>query len=104
MRYRSATASLRIGAVSALEPYVRMIIAPDRTINIKKVLTPPGTARAKSSGETHTPAADQPASAAAAAPPEARSKHKRKAAVQTAAAPACPLTPFPVSIATVTLV
>ena len=119
MRYRSAPASLRIGAVSALEPYVRMIIAPDRTLNIKQVLTPPGIARARPSAETQTSAAagaaaapqatpagaDQPPPAAAAAPREARSKSKKnKTAVQTAAAPAGPLTPFPVSIATVSVV
>ena len=34
IRYRSQPASLRIGSVTALEPYVRMIIAPDRTLNI----------------------------------------------------------------------
>ena len=42
IRYRSAPASLRIGNVTALEPYVRMIIAPDRTLNISEVLTRPG--------------------------------------------------------------
>jgi hypothetical protein len=42
--YRSSPASLRIGTVIALEPYVRMIIAPDQTVNIKQILTAPGAA------------------------------------------------------------
>jgi uncharacterized protein involved in outer membrane biogenesis len=75
--YRSQPASLRVGSVTALEPYVRMIIAPDRTVNIKQVLTPPGA---------------KPAQAA----PGAAAAH--------AAAPAAPLTPFPVSIGALRMV
>jgi len=126
IRYRSAPTSVRIGTLTALEPYVRMVIAPDRTINIKEVLTPAGAARGKqSSGSAATKAggtADQPGAAAAeqpatpsdqpsapavaapaAATPSA-SKRKSKPPPQRAAAPAAPLTPFPVSIGTVTLV
>src|ERR1700694_3423713 len=44
LSYRSKPAGLRIGTVTALEPYVRMIIAPDRTLNITEILTPPGAA------------------------------------------------------------
>ena len=44
LSYRSKPAGLRIGTVTALEPYVRMIIAPDRTVNIKNILTAPGAA------------------------------------------------------------
>jgi hypothetical protein len=120
IRYRSAPTSLRIGTVTALEPYVRMVIAPDRTINIKEVLTPSGAARDKSSSgstapqaqgtpdqSSAAPAGDQPSAAGTAARPASAasdSKRKRKPAAQTAAAPAGPLTPFPVSIGTVTLV
>jgi hypothetical protein len=133
IRYRSAPTSLRIGAVTAVEPYVRMVIAPDRTINIKEVLTPPGARGKGSTGSTapktegtadqSSPAAttDQPATAteqpaassnrpsapavaAPAASAKSDSKRKRNAAVQTAAVPAGPLTPFPVAIGTVTLV
>jgi hypothetical protein len=106
IRYRSAPTSLKIGAVTALEPYVRMVIAPDRTINIKQVLTPPGAARGKGS-EHPAASSDQsstPAAAAPAASAKSDSKRKRTPAVQTAAAPAGPLTPFPLSIGTVTLV
>src|SRR5262249_52564993 len=42
LSYRSRPAGLKVGAVTALEPYARMIIAPDRTINISEVLKPPG--------------------------------------------------------------
>ena len=81
--YRSQPASLRIGSVTALEPYVRMIIAPDRTVNITQVLTPPAGKAA--------PAV--PGAAAAPAP-----RKLKQAATATAAASAAPLTPFPVSI------
>jgi Domain of Unknown Function (DUF748) len=97
IRYRSSPMSVRVGTLTALEPYVRMVIAPDRTINIKEVLTPSGAARA-SHQPTSSAAAASPA--AASAPPE----RKRRAAAQSAAAPAAPLTPFPVSIGTVTLI
>jgi hypothetical protein len=124
IRYRSAPANLRIGAVTALEPYARMVIAPDRTTNFQEVLTPSGAARVKraeataptaassAAGPAEHATADQPASAPADQPPAAvpartqaaSSKGKRKTAVQAAAAPAGPLTPFPVSIGTVTFV
>jgi hypothetical protein len=134
IRYRSAPTSVRIGTVTALEPYVRMVIAPDRTLNIKEVLTPSGAARGKRSSGSTTPQAagtadqpsaaaaadqastpadqpatpgDQPSVASAAAPgatARTASKDKRKAAAHAAAAPARPLTPFPVAIGTVTLV
>jgi Domain of Unknown Function (DUF748) len=99
IRYRSAPASVRIGTVTALEPYVRMVIAPDRTINIKEVLTPSGAARVKPAPPS------TPSDATAAPPPPAKAapKGKRKKEAQAAPAPAGPLTPFPVSIGTVSL-
>ncbi len=101
MRYRSAPVSLRIGAVTALEPYVRMVIAPDRTTNLKQVLTPAGATADKPPGAEPEPAPPR------AAPPPARGKttsarNHRTAPAATARAE--PLTPFPVSIGTVTLV
>ncbi|MBV8307772.1 MAG: DUF748 domain-containing protein, partial [Gammaproteobacteria bacterium] len=96
IRYRTAPASLRIGTVTALEPYVRMVIAPDRSLNITQVLKPAGA---------------KPAAAPAAAAPAAQSSDvespaptaKRKGAAQSAPVPAGPVTPFPVSIRTVAL-
>jgi hypothetical protein len=90
--YRSQPASLRIGSITALEPYVRMIIAPDRSVNIKEVLTAPGA----------KPAA--PPDAASAAPAPVAKSPKGKAASAPAAAPPAPLTPFPTSIGTVKMV
>jgi hypothetical protein len=84
--YRSSPQSLRITSVTAVEPYVRMIIAPNRTTNISAVLKAPGA-------KPDTP------------PPEAASAAPSKSGTQTATlAPAAPLTPFPMSIGTVTLV
>jgi uncharacterized protein involved in outer membrane biogenesis len=121
LSYRSRPASLRIGSVTALEPYVRMIIAPDRSVNIRQVLTPPGTnppqvapgasaapaaepaaAVASAAGESSVP--DAAAAAPQAAPaPRARAR-KGTAAAAKAAAPVAPLTPFPVSIGAVRMV
>ena len=99
--YRSKPASLRIGGVTAVDPYVRMIIAPDRSVNIKEVLTPPGAAHGEAAGAAAAPAASAaPASAAA---PRARSR-KGKPVAAPAAAPPAPLTPFPMSIGTVKMV
>ena len=83
LTYRSKPAGLRIGTVTALEPYVRMIIAPDRTVNIKNILTPPGAA------SKTPPATDKAADTTSPAP------------VQTAATAAGTATPFPMSIGTV---
>lgn len=117
--YRSQPASLRIGSVTALEPYVRMIIAPDRSVNIKQVLTPPGAKPAPAApGAGAAPmaepaaavadAASAPGAAApapdAAAAPRARARKGRPAAAARAAVPAAPLTPFPVSIGAVRMV
>lgn len=94
IRYASAPASLKIGTVTAVEPYVRMIIAPDRSVNIARVLTPPGAAP--------RPAADAPE--AAAQPEAAAPKQRHAKPPPPPAAPAKPLTPFPMSIGTVRLV
>jgi Domain of Unknown Function (DUF748) len=88
IRYLSKPASLRIGSIIALEPYVRMIIAPDRTINVKQVLTAPGAAAAS----------PPPASAA---PPPAQQVARSKA---IAAVPPAPVTPFPMSIGVIRFV
>jgi uncharacterized protein involved in outer membrane biogenesis len=82
--YRSSPQSLRIGTVTAVEPYVRMVIAPNRTTNISAVLKAPGA-------KPDAPPAD--------------STTASKPRTQTATlAPAAPLTPFPMSIGTVMLV
>jgi len=106
IRYRSTPASLRVGSVTAVEPYVRMVIAPDRSVNITEVLKRPGAAR-KGAAPVNTAgsaAADQQSMPVANPPPtRSRGARRHKAPVQTAAAPAGPLTPFPVSIGTVTI-
>lgn len=103
--YRSQPASLRIGSVTALEPYVRMIIAPDRSVNIKQVLTPPGAKPPQAAAPGGASAPDVAAPAPQAAPaPKARARKGRQAGAAPAAAPAAPLTPFPVSIGAVRMV
>jgi hypothetical protein len=87
IRYRSRPAGLRVGSVTALEPYARMVIAPDRTLNITAVLTPSQAApRPAVIAPADTPSAPAVASAAPA---------------QAAPAAGGAATPFPVAIGTV---
>jgi Domain of Unknown Function (DUF748) len=99
LSYRSQPASLRIASVTALEPYARVIVTPDRSLNITRVLTAPGAKPAQS--EPPAPAAPQAAPDSGAAPPAAKSRKGKPAA---AAAPPQPLTPFPAAIGTVRVV
>jgi hypothetical protein len=123
IHYASSPASLRIGSITAIEPYVRMVIAPDRTVNITRILTPPGAARstpaagpgAQGAGvaavEPAPEAVAAPAAAPAAAPPvvaatphSAARRGARPAARGATAAPVKPLAPFPMSIGVVRFV
>jgi Domain of Unknown Function (DUF748) len=90
LRLRSQPLGVRIGSVTAIEPYARMIVEPNQTTNIKEILTPPGASTAR--------AASAPAAAATADDP------KPAADRPGAAAPAAPVTPFPVAIGTVRVV
>jgi uncharacterized protein involved in outer membrane biogenesis len=98
--YRSSPQSLRVGSVTALEPYMRMIIAPDRTTNIGAVLKPPG-AKQDAPADAPEDATVPPAESARPTPAQAASVAKTQTA---AVAPAAPLTPFPMSIGTVSLI
>jgi hypothetical protein len=103
--YSSQPARLRIGSVTLVDPYARVIIAPDQTLNIKQVLAPHGVA-------PHPSAAAPPphAAAAAPAPPGAadpaplRRGGRARGAPPPPAPPGKPLTPFPVSIGAVRVV
>ncbi len=118
IRYASSPASLRIGSITAVEPYVRMIVAPDRTLNVTEILTAPSAARG-APGSTGASAQATPAATAAAAPaakpaamsdaaPATRQPAGRRGAKRPAdrgtAASAKPLTPFPMSIGVVRFV
>ncbi|HEV3179681.1 MAG TPA: DUF748 domain-containing protein [Steroidobacteraceae bacterium] len=107
--YLSKPASLRIGSITALEPYVRMIIAPDRTLNVKQVLTPPGAVATGPAPEAErAPVADPSAAggkkAGTAGGKKAPAAGGQGTSVQTAAAPGAAVTPFPVSIGTIRFV
>ncbi len=107
--YLSKPASLRIGNITALEPYVRMIIAPDRTLNVKQVLTPPGSAASGPAPDAErAPVADPAApggkTAGAAGAKKAPAAGGQRTSVQTAAAPGAAVTPFPMSIGTIRFV
>jgi hypothetical protein len=48
LTFRSQPLAVRIGSVTAVEPYARMIVEPNQTTNIKEILTPPpGTMAAR---------------------------------------------------------
>ncbi|MBV8782873.1 MAG: DUF748 domain-containing protein [Gammaproteobacteria bacterium] len=86
IEYRSRPQALRIKSVLLAQPYARMIIFPNRTLNLSTVLAPARRAQAP---------------AVAAVPASAQmSKVRAASAPPTAAAP---LTPFPVAIGTVRL-
>jgi hypothetical protein len=95
IRYRSRPAGLRVGSVTALEPYARMVIAPDRRVNITEVLTPPGAAPRAAVTATAEPSPAPKDTAAARKPPAPA------APVQTAPAAGGAPTPFPVAIGAV---
>ncbi|MDQ1303204.1 MAG: hypothetical protein QG595_1187 [Pseudomonadota bacterium] len=52
LRYRSVPESLRIRAVTAQSPYVRLIIAPDGSTNVAAILAGPGATATPASGPT----------------------------------------------------
>jgi Domain of Unknown Function (DUF748) len=89
IRYRSQPQSLKIGSITAVEPYARVIVAPNRTLNITEVLTAPGAT-------PQAAAATQPAPAKA-----GPAQKKARGAKAAPAGPAQPLTPFPVSVGAV---
>jgi len=124
MSYVSKPATLRVGSITALEPYARVFVAPDRTLNIKQILTPPGTAStapaqsapsasalsSRASASPPTPASDEQSQHRVArhkaSPPAQGAPAKGAAgqAAQTATAPPGPVMPFPVSIAAIRVV
>jgi len=42
IRYSSQPQNLKVGSITALTPYIRFVIYPDQTTNLKEVLSPPG--------------------------------------------------------------
>ncbi|HEY0767766.1 MAG TPA: DUF748 domain-containing protein [Steroidobacteraceae bacterium] len=103
IRYLSKPAGLRIGSVTALEPYARMVIAPDRSVNITEGLTPPG-AVPKPAVITTADAPSVPKGTAVAGKPVAGKAVASAAAAQAAAASGGASTPFPVAIGVVRIV
>ena len=100
IRYVSSPASLRIGNVTALEPYARMIIAPDRTLNIATIMkpssAPPAGGGAAAAAVPGTPHATNAADATSATSETSRASGLSP----TNASPK----PFPTSIGTVRFV
>ena len=105
LAYTSKPASLRIKNITATELYARMIIRPDRSINIKEVLTPAGTRPPPAAADTAA-AQEESASAPAAPAKPAAPTRKTKAALPPPATKTTAVAPssgaaFPISIGTV---
>jgi hypothetical protein len=105
LAYRSKPQSLQIKSITATELYARMVIRPDRSINIKEVLTPAGTKPPPAAADTDAAqeeAASAPAAPAKPAPPPKKTKAALPpAATKTAAVAPSSGAPFPISIGTV---
>jgi hypothetical protein len=104
LAYRSKPESLRIKSVTATELYARMIIRPDRSTNIKAVLTPAGSKPPPAAAADVAPeaaASASPASAKSAPPPKKTKAATPPAAAKTAAVAPSSGAPFPVSIGSV---
>jgi Domain of Unknown Function (DUF748) len=119
IQYRSKPKSLRIKTITALEPYARMIIFPNRVTNIKAILNPAGVNAApvkasETSETTDSPALPTSAEAASGttsktvapppppppskvAPPKGRKGKRARTATPAETAPTAP-TSFPISV------
>jgi hypothetical protein len=97
--YQSKPQKLRIGNVTAVEPYVRFIIFPDRVMNVTDVLTPYGTTPKHEAPPPPNKPGAVPATVKTAPAPK-----KKGAKVNTATVPAKSPMPFPVSVATIRLI
>jgi uncharacterized protein involved in outer membrane biogenesis len=54
IEYQSTPARLRVGTITTREPYARVIIAPDQSVNISRVLSNTAGATAQSKGKTES--------------------------------------------------
>ena len=106
--YRSKPQSLKIKSITANELFARLIIRPDRTLNVTEVLTPEGAKPKASPAATGAgeEASEQKTAAVAPAAPAAKAKAKakgRKAPHTSAPAKANAGLPFPVAIGAIRL-
>jgi hypothetical protein len=111
LEYNLQPASLRLNSITAREPYARVIIAPDRTVNVEEVLAGPskgtpslatqlGAANAQKANGI-TPAATKEAGAAK----EVAKQAEEEAKANPKAAQAAPSAPvMPISIGTVRII
>ncbi len=86
LNYHRAPDGLAVAEVVVRKPYARVIIESDASMNVKRVLTAPGTA-----GPTAPPPASPPASPPSAPPPRSAGPARTAGAVTPAAAPAAGL-------------
>ena len=95
---------LDIDLVAARKLYARVIIEPDESINVKRVLAGPGATVVVPSGNTGPPVAATAAPAPAPPLPRTKGRKAAPAAVAAAAAPASPAAPaMPMSVKKIVL-
>lgn len=104
INYQSAPRALRIGEITAIEPYARLIIFPDRVMNITDVLTPAGTVPKHEAPPPPGKAAVAPVVAKGPPPPREKKDRTKAPRSPSATAPAKPPTPFPMAIRAIRLV
>lgn len=102
--YKSAPRALKIGDITAVEPYARLIIFPDRVMNITDVLTPAGAVPKHEAPPPPGKATAAPVVAKSPPPPQERKDRTKAPRSRSATAPAKSPTPFPMAIRAIRLV
>jgi hypothetical protein len=97
LKYDTKPQSLHIGSVTAVDPYMRFIVFPDKTLNLQEVLTPPGKVKHVEPPPQQLPVESKP-------PPAASNSKKKAAKTPGTSKPPEPLVPFPLTIGTVRFV
>ncbi|HEY2144586.1 MAG TPA: DUF748 domain-containing protein, partial [Steroidobacteraceae bacterium] len=102
IKYQHDPDRLDIEQIAARKPYARVIVEPDESINVKRVLTAPGATVVAPNGRGALVTATAPP--APPAPAKAARKSLKGAPVSAAATPApAPAAPFPMSVKKIVL-
>jgi len=104
LEYNLKPASLHIESITAREPYARVIIAPDRTVNVEEVLAGPSKGTPSLATQLGAANAQKANGITPAASAQARAKPKPNPSSAAAAAPAPSGPVMPMSIGTVRII
>jgi uncharacterized protein DUF748 len=104
LEYNLQPASLRISSITAREPYARVIIAPDRTVNVEEVLAGPSKGTPSLATQLGAANAQKANGITPAATKEAESAKKVAKEAGTAPTPAPSAPIMPISIGTIRII